>query len=129
MSEEFWAINCMQTPKLNVPRTQLVASNRHGIQLLDVVNVIYFRAEHKYISANYHGGSILLNDTLNALEQEFGSQFLRIHRNTLVATKQIRACCKDETGNWFVALLDCEDKFPVSRRQLPKVRKYLKHRA
>jgi two-component system response regulator AlgR len=41
---------------------------------------------------------------------------VRIHRNSLVARRHIRALEKTAEGNYVVLLHNCADELPVSRR-------------
>lgn len=105
------------------PRSYISASTHHGIQLLPVIAVYYFQAEHKYVVAHHADGELLLNDSIASLEQEFTNDFVRIHRKTLVAKEYIKALEKTEAGNWQITLANCSQKLAVSRRQLAMVRK------
>jgi len=115
-------IPTVETPK----RMHISARTHHGIQVIAITDVSYFHTDQKYVAAYHTNGMILLNDTLNALELEFADRFIRIHRQTLVARDRIKMLHKNPTGDWFIELLNCTEQLAVSRRLLPKVRKYLK---
>jgi len=70
--------------------------------------------------------SYILDGALNDLEEEHGAQFIRIHRNALVARKMVRALEKhfdaEEGEGWAVRLQGLDELLSVSRRQLPSVR-------
>ena len=55
------------------------------------------------------------------LEEEFGSRFVRVHRNCLVAREAIRGferrVSADGDAHWEVLLRDVDEALPVSRRQ------------
>ena len=106
-------------------RLHVTARTHQGLQVVPVTDIIYFQAEHKYVMVYHHLGELLINDSLASLEQEFSHQFVRIHRNTLVAIKKIRILEKDEQGKYFLTLQGVEERLPVSRRQQPIIRKLL----
>ena len=65
-------------------RTHLSIRNRGNLERLPIDEVLYFRAEQKYVVARYRDGEALLDESLKSLEEEFGERFVRIHRNALV---------------------------------------------
>ena len=96
------------------------------LRLIDLADIYYFLAEHKYVTVRYTGGTVLIEDSLRSLEEEFAHRFLRIHRNALVALDSIRALEKDKSGGHRLKLHDIEDTLEISRRHLPAVRKMIK---
>lgn len=110
------------------PRSHLGIFERGRILLLPVEDIVFLRAELKYVTVRTRNGEHLVEEPLVRLEEEFGGRFLRIHRNCLVARDRIRAVEKshDEDGNWLVALEGIPEKLPVSRRQLPLVKEALR---
>lgn len=107
-------------------RSHLSASYRGGVQAAPIEQVIYLQAEHKYIKARHSQGTILLDEALRSLEEEFSDLFIRIHRNALVARRSIAGLEKDADGTLSVRLRDCEERLPVSRRHLPEVKRWLR---
>ena len=53
---------------------------------------------------------------LRALEQEFAPEFVRIHRNSLVARQYVAAVERSAEGQLVVRFKDCADILQVSRR-------------
>lgn len=102
------------------PRSHLAIHERGRIRLVPVKDIIYFKAELKYITVHTQEHDFLLEESLTHLEQEFGERFLRIHRNCLVARAAIsgfeRGQSDDEAG-WLVVLKDSPERLLVSRRQ------------
>ena len=96
------------------------------LRLINIDDIVYFMAEHKYVTVRYYEGSVLIEESLRSLESEFEQQFLRIHRNALVAKNAITALEKDKEGGHKIKLKDIDDMLEVSRRHLPNVRKVMK---
>jgi len=108
-------------------RTHLSAFSKGTLRLVPVREVRYFQADQGYVTVSHPEGELLIEDSLRALEQEFGGLFLRIHRNTLVGLAWITALERDARGNHFVRARDVPDSLPVSRRLLGEVRRRLRH--
>jgi len=108
------------------PRTHLSVHERDRIRLIPASDVVYLRAELKYVTIRTHEKEHLLEESLIRLEEEFGERFIRIHRSCLVAKDRIAGFEKtpEENGEarWVVLLRGVEEKLPVSRRQLHIVR-------
>ena len=109
-------------------RTHVVSESHQGMDMVPVNEVRCFVASQKYVQAVHPGGSLLLPDTLKDLEEEFAGQFLRVHRNALVAVAHIEALRKDDEEGWCVALAGVEDRPIVSRRHLSLIKEKLKLR-
>jgi two-component system, LytTR family, response regulator AlgR len=69
----------------------------------------------------------LVEESLQNLEEEFESTFVRIHRNCLVAREAItgfeRNSEESESG-WAVVIRTTGEKLPVSRRQQHVVKQF-----
>jgi two-component system response regulator AlgR len=98
-------------------RRHLSVSERGRITLIPLAEILYLRADLKYVAARTAQREYLLEESLNHLEQEFAARFVRIHRNCLVARDAIAAFEKDADGGWAVRLRGVEETLPVSRRQ------------
>lgn len=109
-------------------RSHVVAEGPRGVEMAAVAEVRCFIAEQKYVRALYPGGSLLIPDTLKELEQEFGTAFLRVHRNTLVAAAHIVGLRRDKEEGWFVELDGLEEKPGISRRHLAELKEQLRQR-
>jgi two-component system, LytTR family, response regulator AlgR len=103
----------------------LSAQERGRIHLIPVDDVIYLKAELKYVTVRTAQREYLIEEALARLEQEYGERFVRVHRNCLIARAAVRGFERgtgEAEGQW-VALLDgCDEKIPVSRRQQHIVR-------
>jgi len=113
-------------PGAEQPRAQLSARLAGELQLVPVPDVLYFLAEHKYVTVRHRGGEILLEESLKALGREFGDRFLRIHRNALVAEAWVGGMRRDPDGQHRVWFKQGEDSLEISRRHLPAVRRRLR---
>ena len=107
-------------------------SERSRIVLVPVSEVIYLRAELKYVTLRTRTGEHLVEEPLVALEREFAERFVRIHRNCLVARAAIRGFERSggsaEEPSWSVVLDGIEARLPVSRRQWPVVKELVAER-
>jgi two-component system response regulator AlgR len=109
------------------PRRFLSVAERGKILLVPVAEVLFMKAELKYVTLRTRERDYLVEEPLTSLEQEFGASFVRVHRNCLVARSAIRgferAGAEDGEGaGWSVLLDGCEERMPVSRRQWPTVK-------
>lgn len=95
-------------------------------ELIDVKNVACLLAEDKYTTVVHDAGRTVINDSLVELEEKYAQTFLRVHRSALVARARIRGLEKCDGGAMKVILEACAEQPPVSRRQLPQVRKALR---
>ena len=104
----------------------LVIQERGRAERVPLAQVLYLKAELKYITVRTASRSYLLEASLSDLEARYGSRFIRIHRNALVARRAVRALEKhhdpEEGEGWAVRLDGVEDALFVSRRQLSAVR-------
>ncbi len=104
----------------------LIIQERNRTERVPLTQVLYFKAELKYITVRTATRSYILDGALNDLEEKHGVQFIRIHRNALVARKMVRALEKhfdaEEGEGWAVRLQGLDELLSVSRRQLPSVR-------
>lgn len=114
------------THRISGQRQHICARVRDKLQLVALESVYYFRAEQKYVTVRHRDGEVLIEDPLKSLEEEFPEDFLRIHRNALVATWAIEALEKDSDGHFHVRVRDCGDTLEVSRRLVPEVRRAIR---
>lgn len=107
--------------QLRPQRSHFSATERGRILLIPVGDVIYLRAELKYLTVRTLEREYLIDDSLTRVEQEFPDTFLRLHRNCLVAQASIRGFEKRHEPNgenhWLVLLKGIPETLPVSRRQ------------
>ena len=116
-------------------RRQLCVSETGRVLFVRVEDILYLKAELKYVTVFTRGREYLLDESLSQIENEFSDYFLRIHRSCLVARHAIygveRAGFRGNLaegaaeGNWQIILHDVKERLPISRRQWPAVRKAL----
>lgn len=111
--------------ELDTKRTQIVAKTYRGIELIPLENVYYFIADQKYVTVRHKNGSVLIDETLKDLELEFGNNFIRIHRNALVAVRYLDGLETVSSGQYQVRCRDLDERLAVSRRHLPTLRERL----
>ncbi|MFN3297729.1 LytR/AlgR family response regulator transcription factor [Caldimonas sp.] len=112
----------------------LVVNDRGRVTRVPVHEVLYLKAELKYVTLRTAEHTYVLDDSLAVLEERLGERFLRIHRNALVARRAVRALERrsvpgedDDNGKegWAVRLQGLDEWLAVSRRQVAAVREAL----
>jgi two-component system response regulator AlgR len=124
----------------------IVVSDRGRVLRVPVSDVLYFKAELKYVTLRTAERTYVLDESLSELEQRLGERFLRVHRNALVARNAVRAlerrtlageaerasdiqpdATPDEAGaeGWAVCMAPVDEWLAVSRRQVAAVREAL----
>lgn len=116
-------------------RRHFSVQERGRLLLVPVEDVLYLKAEMKYVMLHTRAREYLIEDSLVSLEHELSALFVRVHRNALVARNAIRGVERiaglpvpdgDEQGKgasvWQVMLHDVEERLPISRRHWPQLR-------
>jgi len=102
-------------------RRFLSVTERSRVVLVPIEEIVYLKAELKYITIRTAQREFLLEESLTKLEEEFGSRLVRVHRNCLVAREFIRGFERRVGGegdaHWEVLLKGVPEALPVSRRQ------------
>ena len=111
-------------------RSHFSVTERGRVLLVPLEEVIYLRAELKYITLRTHEREYLLDDSLTSIEQEFGEHFVRLHRNCLVAQRSImgyeRRQEPDGETHYVALLRELPEAIVVSRRQQHVLKELLK---
>jgi two-component system response regulator AlgR len=111
----------------NLPRRHLSVHERGKIHLVPIAEVLYLRAELKYVTVRTAEREYLVEESLTTMEEEFADLFVRVHRNCLVARAAIagfeRNAEESESG-WAVVIKATGEKLPVSRRQHHVVKQF-----
>jgi two-component system, LytTR family, response regulator AlgR len=115
----------------NAAAPVLVVSERGRVVRVPLADVLYLKAELKYVTLRTATHSYVLDDPLTDLEARLGERVLRVHRNALVAKQAVRALERrkladsDDEGNeigWAVQVAATGEWLSVSRRQVAAVR-------
>ena len=112
----------------------IVVSDRGRVVRVPLAEVLYLKAELKYVTLRTVAHTFVLDEALSDLELRLGNRFLRVHRNALVAREAVRALERrvvpgerdEETGEgWAVCIAPVDEWLAVSRRQVAAVREAL----
>jgi two-component system, LytTR family, response regulator AlgR len=118
----------------------IVVNDRGRLVRVPVAEVLYLKAELKYVTLRTATSTHLLDDSLSDLEQRLTRQpelrFIRVHRNALVAFKAVLALerravvgvdeeAADAGEAWAVRVAPVDEWLAVSRRQVAAVREAL----
>lgn len=104
----------------------LVIQDRGRTERVPLSDVLYLKAELKYVTVRTARRSYVLDGSLSELEALHGERFMRIHRNALIARRAVRALVRhhdpEEGEGWAVLLNGLDEALMVSRRQVTAVR-------
>ena len=119
-------VRLAQSRPPDLPQEMLIIQDRGRTERVPLAEVLYFKAELKYITVRTATRSYVLDGSLNELEDRHTGQFMRIHRNALIARLAVRALERhfdlEEGEGWAVRLTGIDELLTVSRRQLSAVR-------
>ncbi len=115
-------------------RDTIAVVERGRVMLIPIAEIVYLKAELKYITIRTAEREYLTEEPLVDLENEFADRFVRVHRNALVARRAISGFERvesvegDSVGepHWVVTLRDVSERLPVSRRQWPIVKETMR---
>lgn len=104
----------------------LIIQERGRTERVPLAEILYFKAELKYVTVRTATRSYIQDGSLNELEEKYPADFVRIHRNALISRRAVRALEKhfdaEEGEGWAVRLNGVDELLAVSRRQLATVR-------
>lgn len=119
-------IQSAQALQPEITEENLIIQDRGRTERVPLVEVLYLKAELKYITVRTARRSYILDGSLSELEERHPGHFMRIHRNALIARRAVRALEKhfdpEEGEGWAVRLNGIDEVLAVSRRQLGAVR-------
>lgn len=102
-------------------RSHLACHERGRLLLVPMAEVLYFRADLKYVTARTAQREFILDEALTHLEHEFTERFIRLHRAVLVARDALagfeRAAGDDAEAYGWALVRGVDERLPVSRRQ------------
>lgn len=125
-------------PNPQAVRRHFSVQERGRVLLVPIAEVLYLRAQLKYVTLHTRSRDYLTEESLTSIEEELGSVFVRVHRNALVARSAIAGVergvpAAEQDGeqdgahdklheSWQVILADVEERLPISRRQWPVIK-------
>jgi two-component system response regulator AlgR len=119
-------VHTVKGPAPDLTEKTLIIQDRGRTERVPLAEVLYLKAELKYVTVRTASRSYILDGSLNDLEDRYAHQFMRIHRNALIARRAIRTLEKhfdpEEGEGWAVRLTGIDEVLAVSRRQLSAVR-------
>jgi two-component system response regulator AlgR len=116
----------------------ITLTDRGRLLRVPVGEVLYFKAELKYLTLRTASEAHVMDGALSELEQRLGDRFLRVHRNALVARWAVRElerhapttfgeldggeAAAEAADSWAVRIVHVDEWLAVSRRQVAAVR-------
>jgi len=130
-------------PKVVEEGEALSIHDRGRVLRVPLGEVLYIKAELKYLTVRTAQHRYVMDGSLNDIEQRMGHRFLRVHRNALVAKAAVRELARHQPGqeeqvaeggaselelvdSWSVRVAPVNEWLQVSRRQLAAVREALR---
>lgn len=107
-------------------RNHICARVRDELRLIPIEDVLYFRADQKYVTVKHRSGEVLIDESLKSLAEEFALDFVRVHRNAVVSVKAIETVERDTDGHYLVRLKSCDESLAVSRRHAADLRRRIR---
>lgn len=109
------------------PLNETITVHSSGIDIeIPLHEVLYFKADMKYIAVVTQKKEFLINDTLLNLEEKYYN-FVKIHRAYLVNPSYVFRFYKKDSG-LFLTLKGHETHLPVSRRQKMEIEKKIDYK-
>ncbi|MFT4583065.1 MAG: two-component system response regulator AlgR [Gammaproteobacteria bacterium] len=107
-------------------RTHISGMVHGDLSLVAIERIRYFHADQGYVEVVWDEGTMLIEESLRSLEDEFAERFIRVHRNSLVAIAHVTKLSRDSAGNHLVKLDRSDAELPISRRLVGHVRSRLR---
>ncbi|TSE21402.1 Transcriptional regulatory protein YpdB [Tepidimonas alkaliphilus] len=114
----------------------LIIHERGRTERVWLDDVVYLKAELKYVTVRTPQRSYIYDGALHEFERTQPQRWLRVHRNALVARQRLRALERvhersaspqgEAFDGWVVRLDGVPERLQVSRRQLAAVREALR---
>ncbi|MCB1772024.1 MAG: response regulator transcription factor [Gammaproteobacteria bacterium] len=120
------ALSAQQVAVLGDGEAFITATYRGNPMRIAIADVLFLRADAKYVEVWQPGGMALTEESLRSIEQRLPGLFLRVHRNALVARSRVRGLARDGDGQLSLRLDGCEEQVEVSRRHAAEVRRLLR---
>jgi len=111
-----------QIDKVTNTKSTIKLSQDGYLARLPTSEIIYFRAESKSVIAGLFESEVVVEYTLKTLTETFASEFVRIHRNSLVNKNYFQGLTRRQDGQYELSLLNSDRTFLVSRRHMKDVK-------
>lgn len=108
------------------PEASVLIHERGNSLRLRLAEVLYFKADQKYVSVRTAEATYLIETSLNHLQERWGAAFIRIHRNALVPRRLVTGLHRTMQDGWELSLQRVPERLEVSRRNLAEVRQLLR---
>jgi two-component system response regulator AlgR len=106
-------------------RTWITATTRDGTVRVPVMDIVYFLADRKYTTVHHLHGEVLIEESLNSLEEDLAPAFMRVHRKALVQVRFIERIERGLGLQYQLKLRHADTLLPVGRRRLAELRRLL----
>jgi two-component system response regulator AlgR len=110
-------------------RRQFSVPERDRVELVPVEDVLFIKANLKYVELHTARRMHLIEESLSSLEEELAERYVRVHRSALVARDAIAAVERapgEEGEGWQVVVRGSAERLPISRRQWAAVKALVK---
>ncbi len=115
-------IRKLEDPTARPVREHIAARTHRGVELIKLKDIYYFTADQKYVKVRHKEGTVLIDETLKELEQEFESRLFRVHRNAIINLSFLDYLETVDSGQYQVRFKGLDETLAVSRRHLPALR-------
>ena len=119
-------LNELQAAEEDDSRKKICVKTRGSLELIPIDEILYFKADQKYVTLRTADHEFLIEESLKSLEEEFAHLFIRVHRNAIVAETYVNGITKNAEKHPCILFNDIDDLLEISRRHLPDIRKKLK---
>lgn len=110
-----------QTSKIQ----KLAVNNGDHIGFIDLIDICYFKADHKYTAAHTFDQSHLINKSLTYLQDQLPEIFVRIHKSYLVNLLRINTMINNGSGKYSAIIADkLKSEVPISRSGKSKLNEF-----
>lgn len=102
-------------PAAGVPPAQLLIVDRGATHVVRVADIEWLQSADNYVYVHFHGRSLLMRRTLEALLGDLGPAFARTHRSAAVALARVQTL-RPRGKSDATVVLQSGDEIPCSRQ-------------
>ncbi len=104
----------------------IYAGKQGALTQIPVDEIIYLKADNKYVAVRTANQEYLITESLKTLEKQLPTFFVRIHRNALVALPLLQGLVNDyDDGGVCAYFKEIDEVLNVSRRRVTFIRRKL----